>query len=126
MKTQAPANIVNLPGVEHSKKRQRPPGNGDEPPMDTDDDLKDVQKRVTHIEAVLPTLATKADLQEVRVEMHSMKAELVKWIVGTAIGLGVAGITVMTFVLNNAVPKAPSAAPAPIVITLPATPPPGK
>jgi uncharacterized protein (DUF39 family) len=70
----------------------------------------DVQQRVTYIEAVLPTLATKAELSD-------MKAELIKWIVGTAIGLGIAGITVMTFVLNNAVPKMSQ---QPIIITLPA------
>lgn len=67
-------------------------------------------------DAVLPTLATKADLQ-------GAVNDLVKWIVVTAVGLGVAGITVMTFVLNNAVPKAPTpVAQAPIIINVPAAP----
>jgi hypothetical protein len=74
-------------------------------------EIRGLSTRVTHIEAVLPTLATKA-------EMNDLKAELIKWIVGTAIGLGVAGITVMTFVLNNAVPHP---APQPVInITVPA------
>lgn len=91
-----------------------------EPPMPPEDDkLTKIDARVTHIEAILPTLATKADVQELRAEMHDMRADLIKWIVGTAIGLGVAGITVMTFVLNNAIPKQPQAQPAPIIINVP-------
>lgn len=49
--------------------RQRKPndpldaGNGEEPPME-------LTERVTRIEALLPTLATKADLGELRTEMH--------------------------------------------------------
>ena len=101
--------------------------NGSEPPMPptTDDRLSGIEtrvsgieNRVTHIEAILPTLATKAD-------MHDMKAEMIKWVVGTAIGLGVAGITVMTFVLNNAVPKSMTSSP-PIIINLPSQPPAAK
>lgn len=66
----------------------------------------------TRIESMDKTVATKS-------ELHDMKAELVKWIVGTAIGLGVAGITVMTFVLNNASPKQSPASSQPIIITVP-------
>lgn len=66
----------------------------------------------TRIESMDKTVATKS-------ELHDMKAELVKWIVGTAIGLGVAGIAVMTFVLNNAAPRQPSVSPQPIIITVP-------
>lgn len=53
--------------------------------------------------------ATKEDLAD-------LTSSLIKWMVGTAIGLGVAAVTVMTFVLNNAVLKA---TPAPIVIAVP-------
>ena len=61
----------------------------------------------------LDQTATKADLAE-------LSATLIKWIVGMAFGMGVAGVTIMTFVLNNAVTKAPMAAPpAPVVIQLP-------
>jgi hypothetical protein len=91
----------------------------------SDDRLSGIEHRVTHIEAILPTLATKADLHELRGEMHDMKAETIKWIVGTAIGLGVAGITVMTFVLNNAIPKTALPQP-PIIINLPSAPLPTK
>lgn len=93
---------------------------GGEPPYDGDMDARvakledfaqDTRDRLTRIETKLETVATKA-------ELHDMKAEMVKWIVGTAIGLGVAGITVMTFVLNNAMPKAVSQT-QPIIITIP-------
>lgn len=78
----------------------------------------EARDRLARIETRLDQTVTKADLHEA---MNGM----VKWVVGTAVGLGVAGITVMTFVLNNAAPKAAVSAPAPIVITIP-TPTPGK
>ena len=62
-------------------------------------------------------------IDEIKSDLRALRADLVKWIVGTAIGLGVAGITVMTFVLNNAAPKAPVApAQQPIIINIPAQP----
>lgn len=74
----------------------------------------EARERLARIEARLEQTATKADL-------HEQSATMIKWIVGTVSGLGIAGITVMTFVLNNAVPKAPPApAPQPVIIQLPA------
>lgn len=63
----------------------------------------------------LATIESKIDAKfaELRTDMHKGTAELVKWVVGTAIAMAAVAITVMTFVLNNAVPKAPTAAPAP-------------
>lgn len=76
-------------------------------------DMKDVRDRLARMETRLDAFATKSDLADT-------KSEIIKWVVGTAVGLGVAGITVMTFVLNNAIPKAPSAtAPAPVIINIP-------
>lgn len=83
---------------------------------DTGERLSAIGERLVRIETKLETVATKA-------ELHDMTAQMIKWIVGTAIGLGVAGITVMTFVLNNAAPKAPAApAQQPIIINIPAQP----
>lgn len=74
---------------------------------------QDARERLTRIETKLDHSATKADLAD-------MKADMVKWIVGTAIALGSAAIVVMTFVLNNATPKPPAAQqPAPAVIVVP-------
>lgn len=80
-----------------------------------EDFAQETRERLTRIETKLDQSATKADLSEA---MNGM----VKWVVGTAVGLGVAGITVMTFVLNNAAPKAPAAPlaqTAPIIINVP-------
>lgn len=67
------------------------------------------------VDARLDQMATKADLEKA---MNSM----LKWMVGTIFGAGVVAITVMTSVLNNAVPKAAPAPPAPVIIQLPPSP----
>lgn len=76
----------------------------------------DAKERLTRIETKLDSTVTKADLAEA---MNSQ----IKWMVGTALGLGAAAITVIAFVLNNATPKA-SALPAqpPIIINVPGAP----
>ena len=82
-------------------------------------------ERLARIEARLEDMATKADLAELRAEIHRSANETIRWIVGMGIGLGVAGITIITFVLNNATPKVPPAPGAPITIytqPAPATP----
>lgn len=76
----------------------------------------DTRERLTRIETKLDSVATKA-------ELHDMKAELIKWMVGLAVGLGVAAITVMTFVLNNAAPKVATVSQPPsIIINVPPAP----
>lgn len=84
-----------------------------------------ITKLETQFETVIPTLATKSDMADMRAEMHKGFSDMVKWIVGTAIVMAGAGITIMTFVLNNATPKVPAqpvSQPVPIVITVPAPP----
>ncbi len=77
-------------------------------------------ERLARIESRLDETATKADLTDLRAglraEIHSSANDTIRWIVGVGIGLGVAGITIITFVLNNATPKAPPTPPAPITI----------
>ena len=80
--------------------------------VETGERLTRIETRLDHMS---DHMATKADLAE-------LAATMIKWIVGIAFGMSAAGITVMTFVLNNAVPKmttTPPAAPQPIVIQLP-------
>ncbi|MEB0138771.1 hypothetical protein QN363_07015 [Undibacterium sp. CCC2.1] len=52
----------------------------------------------------------RSDIQKssdiLRVEMHKNTADMIKWMIATAAALGVAMITVMSFALNNARPKA--------------------
>lgn len=94
--------------------------------------------RLVRIESRLDAMATKADLAELRTEMHKGFAEVqkgfadghksisdvIKWMIGIAITMSAAGVTVMTFVLNYGVPRVPTTAPIsvpqPIIIQLPA------
>lgn len=106
---------------------------GGEPP---DNDGMDA--RVAKLEALVTTLATKEDVvklrgetregfadvrssvEAVRTEMHKGTAEIIKWVIGTAVVISVGAITIMTFVLNNAAPKSPAPqSTAPIIITVP-------
>ena len=52
-------------------------------------------------------------------EVHKVSSETIKWVAGIVIGSTILSITLMTFVLNNAIPKSSSPSPAPVVITLP-------
>lgn len=80
----------------------------------------ETRERLAKIEARLEETATKADLNDqintLRVEMHKGFADMIKWVVGTAIVLGGTFLTVITFVLNNAVPKSPPPAAQPPVV----------
>lgn len=67
----------------------------------------DTRERLAKIEQRLELMATKADLSALQVEMHKGFADMVRWVVGTAIVLGATALTVITFVLNHASPKAP-------------------
>jgi hypothetical protein len=72
--------------------------------------LSKIETRLDHINM---HMATKEDLA-------NLSATMIRWMVGLIFGSSVAAISVMTFVLNNAVPKAPPAQPTPIVIQVPA------
>lgn len=85
-----------------------------------------MEPRVAALEArldtLVPTLATKGDLAELKTEMHKGFADMIKWIVGSALAGIAVFITVMTFVLNNATPKVSASQQAqqpPIIINIP-------
>jgi hypothetical protein len=82
----------------------------------------DTKQRLVRLEENLVALNDK--LNALQVEMHKGFADMIKWVVGTAIVLGGTALTVITFVLNNAVPKAPAPLPQPpvVVYTQPAPP----
>lgn len=117
--------LHNLPGP----KKPRPGGGavdkGGEPP--DDDDMNSVTKELldarletieTRMDGRILTLEAKIDgkFEELRTEMHKGFGDMTKWIVGTVLGVGAVSITILTFVMNNAVPKASASPPAPIVI----------
>lgn len=78
--------------------------------------VAEMKKRLGRIEMRLEEMATKAELAALQGEMNKGFADMVKWVVGTAMALGATGLTVITFVLNNATPKPVQSSPAPIII----------
>lgn len=113
----------------NSSNKESSTGNGNPPDnagmearvLKLEDFALETRDRLTRIETKLDDTATKADLADLRTEMHKGTADIVKWVVGTAVALGAVGITVMTFVLNNATPKAVAVAQPPaIIINVPA------
>lgn len=46
-----------------------------------------VEQRLTALETILPTLATKTDIAEVRAEIHKGIVETQRWMIATIIGL---------------------------------------
>jgi hypothetical protein len=96
-------------------------------------------ERITRLEERFERLAeqTRAELQSVNTRLATIEVRLgqtatvpdltgainsmIKWTVGTIFGAGVVAITIMTFVLNNAVPKQapPQQSSAPVIIQVP-------
>ena len=99
--------------------------NGSEPP-----DNGGVEARLTALETkwetVVPTLATKGDVQsgfaEVRADVHKMDASIKTWMVGSMVGLFL-GFGGLFFAMSNSLKPAAAPAtaqqPAPIIINVP-------
>ena len=83
----------------------------------------DVKERIAKLEALFPTLATKADLGELRADVHKVDASIKTWMIATVLGMIGAGAA-MSFGLFNAAraPVRVEATPPqpPIIITIPA------
>lgn len=93
-----------------------------------DEFIAESREQFARVEARLDQTVTREDLVRLRVEMHEQFVGMIRWMVGTAVVLGAAGITVITFVLNYAtsagnlpplVQSVPSTAPPPVIIQLP-------
>ena len=64
----------------------------------------------------------RTDMANVRSETHKGTIDTIKWVIGTILAVAAATVSILTFVINNAVPKPPAAAAghqAPIVISVP-------
>ncbi|WP_374359039.1 hypothetical protein [Pseudoduganella danionis] len=68
-----------------------------------------------HYDAIVPTLATKADIEVLRAEMHKMSAEGYRWMVASMIGmfLGFGGLYFASSGNLRSQSALPAAAPAP-------------
>jgi hypothetical protein len=73
-----------------------------------------------HIDAIVPTLATKADIEILRAEMHKMSADGYRWMVASMIGMfiGFGGLYFAASRPQDARPAAGQPQP-PVVIYLP-------
>lgn len=73
-----------------------------------------------HIDAIVPTLATKADIEVLRAEMHKMSAEGYRWMVASMVGMFI-GFGGLYFAANRSLDgRAVQVQPQqPIVIYLP-------
>lgn len=82
-----------------------------------------MEARVTALEtkwdAVVPTLATKSDVSDLKADVHVGFSDMVKWIVATAFTGIAATVVIMTFVLNNAVPSKQPSSQQPTVVVIP-------
>lgn len=47
--------------------------------------VSDIRAQVAGMASVMPHLATKADVNAVKAEVHSMESSLLKWLIGTLI-----------------------------------------
>lgn len=74
--------------------------------------------RIANVEVKIDGKFAEVDAKfaELRTDMHKGFADMTKWIVGTVIGVAAVSVTIMTFVLNNATPKASPVPQAPIVV----------
>ncbi len=89
----------------------KPPDNGDS-----------MEHRMTALETrfdtLLPTLATKTDIAEVKVEIKAVAIETHKWMIATVIGLFV-GFGGLFLAMSNALKPSVQAIPQPVVISVP-------
>ena len=79
----------------------------------------ETRDRLARIEARLEQMVTKADLHELSAKMQELNAATIRWIIGIGAGISIGAVTVMTFVLNNAVPRPTAQVVPPVVIQLP-------
>lgn len=113
MATEVPNNVRQLKLSNQGLLRSSHLESGGGPPHDPH-----MEKRLAQLEALVPTLATKADVEKA-------SHDVTKWVIGTMVGGVGLFIVIMTFVLNNAIPRVQPAAssPAPIIIQAPVSPP---
>ncbi|MBH1548787.1 hypothetical protein I5U02_02240 [Stenotrophomonas maltophilia] len=90
-----------------------------------------MDSRLSKLEVIVPTLATKSDVEGVRADLHKMDASITRWMIATVIALflGFAGLFfTMSNTINGALERAAkpttlpgTASPAPpaIIIQMP-------
>lgn len=114
------SNVSQLPLYGHQTAGGGPLAGGSEPPHDDNMEHR-VTALETRLDTILPTLATKADIGEIRSDLHRNDAAIKSWMVATfiALFLGFAGLFfTMTSSLRSGEHTTPQPQ-APIVIQVP-------
>lgn len=97
--------------------------NGGGPPHDGNMDAR-ITAIETRLDTVLPTLATRTDIESVKSEIHKSAGDTHKWMIATVIGLFL-GFGGLFLAMSNALkPAAQAPQSSPIVIQIPSAPPP--
>jgi hypothetical protein len=60
--------------------------------------VSELKTQVSAILAVIPHLATKADLMDLRASVAAMETSIIKWIIATTLATGVLAFTIAKFV----------------------------
>jgi len=69
-------------------------------PVAATSEYHEMDVRLVQVEAILPTLATKSDVAELRADMHKMEVSIVRWTVVTIVGMFL-GFSGMFFAMQN-------------------------
>lgn len=77
----------------------------------------------THFNSILPTLATKADIEALRADMYKMSTDTHRWMLASMIGMFL-GFGGLYFASSRELRPPPVQAPAPQAVTQQAAPPP--
>lgn len=118
-------SMVDLKDTQNIKEGTLDNGGG--PPHDGNMDAR-LTALETRFDAVLPTLATKADMAELRADVHKINAEIKGWTLATMItiiGTMLAAIFGISQIYKSTnTPQAPAQQSSPIIINVPAASPP--
>ena len=92
-----------------------------EPPHDGGMEAR-MTKLETRLDTILPTLATKADIEAVRGDVHKVSSEMKGWFIATAILVIVSMFTIanIMFTQVRGLAPTPSQSSAPVIIQVPA------
>lgn len=107
------SNVLALPTVDLDTIRARLKVDGRGGPPDDGS----MNERIARLEAILPTLATKADIGETNAKIAESKFAIIAWLGGALIAVTALILSVMANMLKAGGP-APTA-PQPIVIQMP-------
>ncbi|MEN5220521.1 hypothetical protein [Stenotrophomonas sp. TWI602] len=85
-----------------------------------------MEGRLVKIETLVPTLATKSDIESVRADLHKVSSDMKGWFIATAVLVLVGMFTIANIMITQVRSIQPSktetSAPAPIVIQMPGSP----